>query len=701
MRSTRHSNSVSMTQNWIMLSSVLSAVIALGTFFLIRYFFPTFSSITWIAGALSVLSYLCLTLLFSRYIIRPLQSGIDEIGQLTLSIPLVASKKYIEAREQCEKIDEVQSDPAIVKLKQALCDLASMLEALESKVSQRNKAVFRAHQALKSERDFITQLVDTAQMIVMTSDDQHIIQLFNHYGEQLTGFSRDEVEGSDVARFFPPGHWSETDHILKELLLGNIQIAQQEAELVDKAGHLKQISWFHSRVERNNETTLILSVGLDNTQTRAAEKRIVWMAEHDPLTDLCNRRKFTEEFEKSLQTAIRYQHNNTLLLLDLDRFKDINDTSGHRAGDEALKLVAKTLNRITRFTDFVARLSGDEFAIIMPESDEAGAITLSKKILAELSTIHLNYASVRHTISASIGIVNYPLQDATTNELIGFADLAMYRAKANGKGRYHVFSLDDQSREQLQKRVYWKQKIEEALENHLFVLYFQPILNLNDNNIQHYEVLVRMRDPATQEITLPGKFIEIAEEVGLIQSIDHYVLHHSIKKLGELQKQGSKVEFAINLSGAVVDTPVLLPYLKKLIKRFDVDPTALIFEVTETVAVSNLYQAKLMMTAIKALGCRFSLDDFGVGFASFNYMRELPIDIIKIDGIFIQNLDINKDDQLFVKALIDVAKGLGRQTIAEYVENEAILHILQRYGVDFAQGFYIGKPQQDLLPESD
>ena len=160
-----------------------------------------------------------------------------------------------------------------------------------------------------------------------------------------------------------------------------------------------------------------------------------------------------------------------------------------------------------------------------------------------------------------------------------------------------------------------------------------------------------------------------------------------------------KVEFAINLSGAVVDTPVLLPYLKKLIKRFDVDPTALIFEVTETVAVSNLYQAKLMMTAIKALGCRFSLDDFGVGFASFNYMRELPIDIIKIDGIFIQNLDINKDDQLFVKALIDVAKGLGRQTIAEYVENEAILHILQRYGVDFDQGFYLGNPQQDLFPE--
>lgn len=701
MRNPRHANTVRMTKNRVLASSAISAIMALSAFFLIRYSFQSISHITWIAGTLSGLFYLFLTAMSSRYIIQPVQSGLEDISQLTLSVPLLASKKYIEAREQCEKINDIDSDSAIVTLKQELSNLASELEGLESKVTQRNKAVFRAHQALKNERDFITQLVDTAQMIVMTSDEKQTIQLFNQYGAQLTGFDRDEVEGSDIARFFPPGHWSETDNILKELLLGNMQIAQQEAELVDKAGHLKQISWFHSRVERDNETTLILSVGMDNTQTRAAEKRIIWMAEHDPLTDLCNRRKFTEEFEKSLQTAIRYKHNNTLLLLDLDRFKDINDTSGHRAGDEALKLVANALTRITRFTDLVARLSGDEFAIIMPESDEDGAVTLSKKILAELSTIHLNYASVRHTISASIGIVNYPLQDATNNELIGFADLAMYRAKANGKGRYHVFSLDDQSREQLQKRVYWKQKIEEALQNHLFVLHYQPILNLNNNDIQHYEVLVRMRDPDTQEITLPGKFIEIAEEVGLIQSIDHYVLHHSIKKLGELQKQGAKVEFAINLSGAVVDTPVLLPYLKKLIKRFNVDPNALIFEVTETVAVSNLYQAKLMMTAIKALGCRFSLDDFGVGFASFNYMRELPIDIIKIDGIFIKDLDINKDDQLFVKALIDVAKGLGRQTIAEYVENEAIFDILKGYGVDFAQGFYIGKPQEDLLTVTD
>ena len=279
---------------------------------------------------------------------------------------------------------------------------------------------------------------------------------------------------------------------------------------------------------------------------------------------------------------------------------------------------------------------------------------------------------------------------------MGFSDLAMYKAKSAGKNTYHIFSADDQTREQLETRVFWKHKIEDALENNLFVLHYQPILNIENNVIQHYEVLIRMREPGSGQIRMPGKFIEIAEQVGLIQSIDHFVIQQGIKHLSRLQKQGLKVKFAINLSGSVVDAPVLLPFLKRLLKKYELDPSGLIFEVTETAAVSNLQQAKLMMTAVKALGCQFSLDDFGVGFASFNYMRQLPIDIIKIDGIFIKDLDKNADDQLFVKALIDVAKGLGKKTIAEFVENKDILTLLRQYGVDYAQGYHIGRPEPKI-----
>ncbi len=273
--------------------------------------------------------------------------------------------------------------------------------------------------------------------------------------------------------------------------------------------------------------------------------------------------------------------------------------------------------------------------------------------------------------------------------------------KTNGKSNYHVFSADDQTRQELETRVFWKHQIEDALENHHFILHYQPILELKSNTVAHYEVLIRMHHPETGDISPSGKFIEVAEQVGLIRNIDQWVINSGIKKLADMHKQNIKVRFAINLSASIIDAPMLLPLLKKLIKKHEIDPGLLIFEVTETVAVSNLQKAKVMMLAIKALGCQFSLDDFGIGFSSFNYMRELPVDIIKIDGIFIKDLDKNADDQLFVKALVDVAKGLGRKTIAEFVESPAVLTLLRSYGVDFAQGYHIGRPTPEILVDSD
>lgn len=655
---------------------------------LLHIFLPPFLLIILFSAAL--------TLWITRRLHKPLQ----QIEEISLALPLVSAKKYEQARQLLSAASPSNIDE-IIDLSHITHQLINVLDQLDQQARLRNQQVQIKNRELSKERDFIKSLLDTAQLIVLTIDKKFSITLFNDYGEKITGFNKEEMLETNVARMFPAGHWSEANIHFNELLAGHLRIAQQEAELIDKQGLIRHISWLHSRLEHDNQQAVILSVGLDMTDKKEAEKRIVWMAEHDPLTDLCNRRKFIEEFEKSLRMAIRYKHHNSLLYLDLDQFKDINDTSGHRAGDELLILVARALKRITRFTDLVARLGGDEFAILMPESDAEGAITLARKIIHELSTIQLEYGAVQHKVSTSIGIVHYPLQAASIHELMGFADLAMYQAKAAGKGSFHTFSVDDRTREQLQARVLWKHRIEQALEQDLFVLFFQPIMELQQDKIEHYEVLLRMRDPQTGEMRLPGKFIQIAEQVGLIHQIDHYVIHHALKQLSQLQKQGKNVCFAINLSGLVIDTHRLLPFLEKTIADFEVDPIGIIFEITETVAVSNLQQAKNMMNAIKALGCRFSLDDFGVGFSSFNYMRELPVDIIKIDGIFIKNLDKNADDQLFVKALVDVAKGLNRKTIAEFVENEEILSLLRKYGVDFAQGYWIGRPQPYLLISPD
>jgi len=650
---------------------------------------------------IAVVLLLLLALLFATRSYLELARPLDHLEQITHTLPLLSSKKYDEAKETFQQLESKSKHHEISQLHFATLQLTAVLEQLDANVEQRSNVIRATNEELKHERDFAKSLLDTAQLIIFTINTDFEITMFNDFGEQVTGYLEADILNTAVSRMFPAGNWTEAQSYFKELLANTIPIAQQDAELIDYQGHIKEISWLHSRIDSSQQETIILSVGLDMTEKKAAEKRIIWLAEHDPLTDLCNRRKFTEEFEKSLQTAIRYGHENALLFLDLDEFKDINDTSGHKAGDDLLKAVAKTLIKVTRFTDLVARLGGDEFAILLPEIDGKGAQTLAKKILSELAQIDLSYGTVKHKVSSSIGIVHFPLQSATIHELLGFADLAMYKAKSSGKGTYHTFSADDQTQDQLETRVFWKHQIEEALENNSFVLHFQPILEIESNTIRHYEVLIRMRDASSGEIRMPGQFIQVAEESGLIHNIDHYVLRHAMTKLASLHKQGIDATFAINLSGAVVDDPVVLPLIKQLIKKHKVNPEKLIFEVTETSAVSNLQQAKKLMEAIKVLGCRFSLDDFGVGFSSFNYMRELPVDIIKIDGIFIKDLDKNADDQLFVKALVDVAKGLGKKTVAEFVETKEILTLLKKYGVDYAQGYYIGRPENKLLDSSD
>lgn len=646
---------------------------------------------------ISLLVLIVLATIWSMLCFKRLSQPFEQIQQMVDTIPRLAAQQYSAAAESYQQFDgEIQHNETR-SLHQAMSQLAQSLEQQENNTQQKTLQMSDKNLALQAERDFVKSLLNTAQVIIVTVNDAFEITLLNEHGVKLTGYTESELLGTALAKMFSADNWLETKTRFTALLNGQLHLAAQESELINKQGETKQIAWLHSRLDNRDDDAVILSVGLDTTDKREADRRLIWMAEHDPLTDLCNRHKFMEEFEKSQRTAIRYHHNNTLLYLDLDQFKDINDTSGHLVGDELLKRVAQTLKSVVRFTDLVARLGGDEFAVLMPENDDRGAKVLASKILQQLAAIQLEYGGVKHKITASMGIVHFPLNNASIHELMSFADLAMYKSKSIGHGHFHTFSLDDQTREDLENRVFWKHQIETALEQDLFILYFQPILALQTDIVDHYEALIRMKDAHSGEITMPGNFIPVAEQVGLIQSIDEYVIHHSIKKLAILQADSIDLRIAVNLSAATIDSPSLLPLLKRLIKQYQISADRLIFEVTETVAVANLQQAKKAMNAIKALGCQFALDDFGVGFSSFNYMRELPVNIVKIDGIFIQNLDHNAADQLFVKALVDVAKGLGLKTVAEFVETPEVLTLLHSYGVDFAQGYYIGRPAAEML----
>jgi EAL domain-containing protein (putative c-di-GMP-specific phosphodiesterase class I) len=295
--------------------------------------------------------------------------------------------------------------------------------------------------------------------------------------------------------------------------------------------------------------------------------------------------------------------------------------------------------------------------------------------------------SRRHQVSASIGIVLFPEQGRETHQLMANADLAMYQAKEKGRGRWHIFSAADQSRERADARVLWGQHIAEALNQDRFELRFQPIVAVATGRIVHYEALLRMRD-AQGGIVYPDRFVPVAEKTGQIQAIDHWVLSHA---LGIMSTRPG-LRMSVNLSANAMEDPLLLPDVEQLLKRFGVEPASLTFEITETAAINSILRATRLMRGIQRLGCRFALDDFGSGYASYAYLRQLPVDDVKVDGAFIRNLARSREDRIFVKAITDIAHGMGKRVVAEFVEDGEILSVLEELGVDFAQGYHFGRP---------
>lgn len=576
-------------------------------------------------------------------------------------------------------------------LSETTLKLGNKLESLNQQIVRNTRKLEQQRDALILERDFNNNLLETAQAIIITHDHNGMILSINDYGTQFTGYE-EELPGRDVSMFLS----SDTqDHPLADELdairKGDILHFNNESRFTTCSGEQKTISWYHSRISSTTDEIVILSMGMDITARHLAETRLSYIAEHDTLTNLYNRRRFHEEFSRIIKESIRYDRTGALMFIDLDHFKIINDTNGHIIGDTLLQKVAESMRNATRNSDLLARLGGDEFALVLPETTGDDALRVSNKIMHNINRIDIPSIDKNYKTSVSIGITLFPDHGTTAQELIGNADIAMYQAKQHGRGIAHMFSINEHAREKLTERIEWKQKISDALTNDDLILQFQPIVNIRDNSISHYEVLVRIVDE-NMELIPPNAFIPQAEQSGQVTYIDRWVIKQSIKKISEINSLGHRISLSINLSGRVIDDTDLLPFIKDSIRKYNIDPSQLIFEVTETAAVADIGSARRLMTEISSLGCLFSLDDFGVGFSSFYYLKQLPVDYVKIDGAFIHNIVEDPADQLFVKALQEVASGLGKKTIAEYVENQHIMNLLREYNIDYAQGHHIGTP---------
>nr|WP_301289245.1 bifunctional diguanylate cyclase/phosphodiesterase [Natronocella acetinitrilica] len=449
------------------------------------------------------------------------------------------------------------------------------------------------------------------------------------------------------------------------------------------------IAWYHANLHDSGDGgAAVVSVGLDVTARKGAEQHLGWLASHDTLTGLYNRR----QLQAGLEAALARDEGGAVIHFDLDSFRDVNDSSGHHAGDELLRLIASTLEREFSERGVLARMGGDEFALLVEGADESQAVDCAERITRTLDELVFVDQGRRHRIQASIGIVCFPRHGETCQELLANADLAMYRAKEAGKS-WHVL-LDESGSEAkaaVRQRVYWSDALREALREDRLELHAQPIMHLESGRIGHFEVLVRLRDQ-TGVLHPPSSFIPVAERSGQISQIDLHVLAAALREIGDEGRRSAPVSLAVNLSAQTLRDDDFVAELAERLRESGADPARLTLEITETVAVTDFAATRRVMEAVSALGCQFALDDFGVGFSSFHYLAQLPAALIKIDGSFIRGLAASRERQAIVSAISAIAQGFDKRTVAEFVETEADAAVLRAMGIDYAQGDFVGKP---------
>jgi len=533
---------------------------------------------------------------------------------------------------------------------------------------------------------------------VITTNDRGQIEQINTSAQVITGHTEDSARGrfvNDVIHFV---HDNDRQHIANPAVMvmdkNRTITPDANAVFVRKDGREFAIEYTASPIfDGHRHASGAILVFRDVTESRALANQISYQARHDTLTGLYNRSEFERHIGELLAELRRYpagQH--WLCFADLDQFKVVNDTCGHLAGDELLKQVANVFRQYLRDTDLVARTGGDEFALILRHCDEDGARTVVERIRRDLHEYKFCWNDKSFTIGASFGLVPITADSGSLYDLLSAADTACYIAKDQGRNRIHVYRPDDDAISRREVEMQWVHEINSALEENRFRLYGQTIVAAHDLDPGplHAEMLVRMVD-RKGEVAPPMAFIPAAERYNLMNQIDRWVVRETLRAFGALDEDNSWL-VSINLSAHSLCDDEFLDFLLGELDRSPVDPRHLCFEITETAAIANLTRAVAFITKMKERGCRFSLDDFGSGLSSFGYLKTLPVDYLKIDGTFVRDIGEDPIDLALVESINQVGHILGIETIAEYVETDAIAERLRRIGVDYLQGFGITRP---------
>lgn len=448
--------------------------------------------------------------------------------------------------------------------------------------------------------------------------------------------------------------------------------------LTERRIRIRQERYFNTRIAEN----------------RVIEARLQYLADHDELTDLANRDTFERALDAAIRSGTEKQLTHALLYLDLDRFKLHNDAAGHDRGDALLQTVANRLRGALPPEYLLARLGSDEFAVLLQGVDEAEAAREAEMLRTTIADIEPDGDAIIYHVGISVGLtLIYPgVMENNASQVLARAEQACFVAKTRGGNAVHRFSQDDDVLHNLREDMHWAQPIRLALGNNQLFLTFQPVLDVRKKSITHFEALVRIPS------TLGGdensaRFMLAAERLGLAQQIDLWVVNNAIDYLAD----NSEISLGVNLSSHAFQEGAMMALLQDKLQSNLVDPQRLTFEITETSAILSFADTRRMVSNLRELGCRFALDDFGSGFSTYHYLKQFPIDILKIDGSFIINLKNDQQDKTIVQSMIDIAHGLGKEVVAEFIEDSETLGLLTHMGVDHAQGYYIGRPTRSPL----
>lgn len=562
----------------------------------------------------------------------------------------------------------------------------------------------RIDNQLKKQERRLSAILHSIEEGIIATDGSGAIQFMNPVAETITGWSEEEARNHNLRNVFTV--YNENDE--EEPALLDVHNSTHTAPLFfknsvikNKNGAVIPIEGTIARIRDKENTTegQVIAVR-DLTEMREMSDKLSYQASHDALTGLINRTAFSQSLTNLIESAHKENRQHALIYLDLDQFKLINDTCGHGAGDELLLEATSIIKGVFRSSDVCARVGGDEFGILLTDTTQETALNIASRLHLRLSERRLTWGSNSFNIHSSIGLVIITQESKDIHTVLAAADDATFLAKEEGGKRIKVYETSDTIFLKRRGEMQWVSKLTKAMEEDRFELYYQPIVSLKDDQSEmketKHELLIRMINEENKTIP-PADFLPAAERYNLMPSIDKWVIKTAMKmyrKIIDLESESGITRlFAINLSAESIADENFLDYIHGTIEESGILPQNICFEITETATITNMATADRFIHELKELGCTFALDDFGSGFSSFGYLKDMPVDFLKIDGSFVKDMDTNPVNRAMVEAINNLGHIMGIKTIAEFVHNDAIVQKLKEFGVDYAQGFHISRPE--------